>query len=310
MHEKSTSLKEFILRSNFVADLSVRNEATALEQSVNKLQLGISEIQERMTTLKIALSSRVVIPPILSTDNEISLAFLIAVKGPKIDWAFAESILERYLFLATENLDTYDDSDLDIDKDADSFDSNFCGYVWNDNDFDGNIVTLLNGGDCWRVSKSLELLADIANDESDLTVGIELFDALASIILQPLAELSDFEGEETNWVYLIHKNQVKTIDHGILRWINSFLYSRKEKCAIVVNAVRLIHTLFNDEYCESLMSTMNADPWIDISKINNTLKIISFMCCKKEHIPRFITAGLLMAFMTFFGQLKIHNCMM
>jgi hypothetical protein len=256
-----------------------------------------------MTTLKIALSSRVTIPPILSSDDDISLAFLIAVKGPTIDWAFAKLILKRYLFLATENFDTNDDSDLDTNEDGDSFDSNFCGHIWNDNHFDSYVVTLLNGGDCWRVSKSLELLADIASDESDLTVGIELFDALASIILQPLTELSDLEDEEMKWVYLIHKNQANTIDHGILRWINSFLYSRKAKRAIAVNAVRLINTLFNDEYCEFLMSTMNDDPWSDINKINNTLKI-SFICCNKEHIPRFITAGLLMALVLLFWSIQ------
>jgi hypothetical protein len=251
IHKKSVSLEECICNSPFV-NLSVHKEATDLKESVDKLGLGMSEIQERMTRLKTALSSTVVIPPILSTDDDISLASLIAVNGPTIDWSFAEAILKRYLFLGTENLDTNDDSDIDTDED---FDADFCGHVWNGNDFDSSVATLLNGGDCWRVRKSLELLVAIVDDQSDLTTCIELFEALAFIILK--RQLSSLEDEELKWAYLIANNQAKTIDHGILRWINSFLYSQKEKNNIALNAIRIMYTLFNDEYCESLMSTLN-----------------------------------------------------
>jgi hypothetical protein len=105
------------------------------------------------------------------------------------------------------------------------------------------------------------------------------------------------------WAYLIANNQAKTIDHGILRWINSFLYSQKEKNNIVLNAIRIMYTLFNDEYCKSLMSTLNTIRMYnqyDANKINDSLIIISSICCNEENIPRFITAGLVMAMVNIF----------
>jgi hypothetical protein len=54
--------------------------------------------------------------------------------------------------------------------------------------FDSNIARLLRGGDCWRVSKSLELIQNIVGDDYDDFLSnansAEIFDSLASIILQ------------------------------------------------------------------------------------------------------------------------------
>jgi hypothetical protein len=118
------------------------------------------------------------------------------------------------------------------------------------NDFDLNIVILLQGGDCWRVRKSLELIQKIVGDAHNSIIrklirdDDEMFDSLASILLQPI-ESSD-ENEKRSLVYLIAKNQDKSIDFGIARLIDSFLYSRKGKTDIARNVLKIL-TVFIDQ---------------------------------------------------------------
>lgn len=103
---------------------------------------------------------------------------------------------------------------------------------------------LFKGGDRWRIKKSLELLLKMVGDKSCLSVGKEFFEALASIILQPMRSLQEND-EERKWIYLIADNQERTIDHGILRLINSCLYSQKAKNAIAYNFLKIINSLIN-----------------------------------------------------------------
>lgn len=57
-----------------------------------------------MTSLEIILNRKVIIPAILSTADDMSAAFHIAVNGPEIDWPFAEALLEKFSFLWNDDL--------------------------------------------------------------------------------------------------------------------------------------------------------------------------------------------------------------
>jgi hypothetical protein len=127
----------------------------------------------------------------------------------------------------------------------------FCGEdVWGNNNFDSNICRMLSGGDCWRVRETLTLIEIVVKTAfPPLIVSLQFFNSLASIIVQPVLSSLD-KDEEINWVYLISNNQKKEIDHGILRLINSFLYSRKVKTSINLSALTIIDVLTDTEYCD------------------------------------------------------------
>lgn len=97
----SVNLEYLFQKSNFVNFASP--EAAALRESIYtlecNLEVAVSEIQKRMTSLEVILSRNIIIPPTLSTADDVSVAFHIAVNGPIIDRSFAEMVLERYLFL-------------------------------------------------------------------------------------------------------------------------------------------------------------------------------------------------------------------
>jgi hypothetical protein len=137
-------------------------------------------------------------------------------------------VLGRFLIFWTVELGTVD---------GNAEETVFRENIWKFNDFDSNMVILLQGGNCWRVSKSLELMLKLV-DGSDLEISAELFDALASIVLHPV--LADLLNEELQWAYLIAKNQEKAIDNGISRLINSYLYSWKGKSVINFNVINII----------------------------------------------------------------------
>jgi hypothetical protein len=237
IQEASISLEEIIRQSNFVEFAS--SGAVALRQSVhtleNNLEVAISEIREKMTSLEEVLSRKVIIPPTLSTADDISVAFHIAVNGPIIDWPFAEIVLERFVFLRTEEFAMSENMVVV---------SGIVDTVWISNDFESNIIKLLEGGDCWRMRKSLESLSKIVGNASDLSVSTEMFKSLVSILLQPIR--SSAEDDMLEWVYLIAKNQTKAIDHGILRLINSGLYSRNEKTSIAYNVLKIISSFITE----------------------------------------------------------------
>jgi hypothetical protein len=117
-------------------------------------------------------------------------------------------------------------------------DNDFRQCVWNSN-FDLNIVKLLKAGRLLgSVSKSVELIQKVVDDVHYLIVGVGFFDVLASILLQPV--LSPQEDEERILAYLIVKNQDKSVDCGISRLIDSFIYSRKRKTNVACNVLKII----------------------------------------------------------------------
>lgn len=110
------------------------------------------------------------------------------------------------------------------------------------------MVKFLDGGDCWRLRKSLKLimaLVDPGISYYDFKVSVEIFNSLASIILQPTRLL--LRDDEIKWIYLIAKNQEKEIDQDTIRLINSFLYSRKGVTAITETVQRIIYLNINDK---------------------------------------------------------------
>jgi hypothetical protein len=197
MQSASLSLEEIIRKSNFV-EADVHHEAIALVESSNKFEVAICEIQERMTSLEDSLSRNAIIPDTLSTADDISVAFHIAVNGPVIDWPFAENVLERCLLLGAEELDANERClSLGIEE---FLHFSFGEEIWCCNYFENNITRLQRGGDCWRVRKSLELLLVMVEDQYKLSVSVETFNSLASILLQPLR--SSLEDEEMVWAFI------------------------------------------------------------------------------------------------------------
>lgn len=138
-----------IYKSTLV-DFTTRQVAIVMKQSIDNLELEISDIE-------VILSEDAMITTNLSTADDISVTLHIAVNGPVIDWPFAEAVLERYLFLGTEELGTSVNMFLD---------NSFSKAVWKGNCFKRNLVKLLGGGsDFWRVRKSLELLLIMVGDK-------------------------------------------------------------------------------------------------------------------------------------------------
>jgi hypothetical protein len=78
MQEFAISLEQIIRDSHF-AEVMAHHEATALKQSAYNCELAISDFEERMTSLQVVLSRKAIVPAILSTADDISVAFHIAV---------------------------------------------------------------------------------------------------------------------------------------------------------------------------------------------------------------------------------------
>jgi hypothetical protein len=117
----SISLEETIRNSNYV-DMSVYHEVNALKQSARNLEhnlkISISEVREKFVSLEIALRRNTRIPANLSTADDISVAFNIAVNNRlgSINWPLAEVVLERYLTFQSDNFATVDNNVVDHDK--------------------------------------------------------------------------------------------------------------------------------------------------------------------------------------------------
>jgi hypothetical protein len=239
IQDASTLLEKTIQNCHYV-DLSAHREAAAVRQSAHNLksnlELAISDIMERIKSLVVVLDRKLIIPATLSTADDISVALYIAVRGPKIDWPLAELALERFLFLWTEEKEMAHDI-----------------FREDSNDFDSNLIKLFEGGNCWRVRKSLVIIQKIVDDTHDIPVSVDFFCSLASILLQPLRSFQ--EDEERKMTYLIIKNQNTAIDNGISRLIDSFLYSRKGKTAIAYNVLQIISSVIvnqnNDDNIEN-----------------------------------------------------------
>lgn len=113
----------FIQNSNFVDEIA-HHEATALNQSAHNLEVAVSKMQEVM------LSKVAEFPAILSTADDISVVFNIAVNGSEINWPLAEMVLDRYVFLWTGEIKSVDDIIVG--------DNDFIITVWKNNDFESN----------------------------------------------------------------------------------------------------------------------------------------------------------------------------
>jgi hypothetical protein len=233
----STELAEEIAH---FTDTSAHSEATALKESVHKLEVAMSEIQERIVSLESVLNRKATIPAILTTPDAISGVFHIAVNGSTIDWPLAEAVLERFLDLWTEEIE-YDYYQIEQK-------GRFGKFVWRNNNFCSNVAQLLRGGDCWRVRKSLELITSIVWDACDFTGNAEMFNSLASIILQPRPFYE--VDTELKWIFLIEKNQEKPMNNDIVQLINSFLYSREGKNTIFNYVLNTICGFICDEGSE------------------------------------------------------------
>lgn len=210
-------------------------------------------MEERMISLQLILDRKAVIPTTLITAHDISVALYLTVydpdrnwiflrTDPNLNWSFAEKILKRFFFLWSEDLLTFQN---ETDHIGSIKCSNFGKTVWGSNYFDGNMVKLLNGGDCWRVRKTLELISDnFKGMTSNLIVSVAIFDSLASTLLEPL-----HLGDGSNyWIYLIAKNQDRVVDCDISRLINSFLYSREGKTSIARNILKIIYSFCEEKY--------------------------------------------------------------
>jgi hypothetical protein len=250
IQDATISLEEILLYNSRYVEDSAQHEAAALKQSAHNLEcsleLAISEIRERMLSLQVVLNRKAIVPAILSTADDVSVAFHVAVNGPEIDWPLAETVLERFLFLWTEELATVDSI---IE------DSIFRQNVWCKNNFDSNIARLLQEGDCWRVRKSLELIQNIVGNADHIIISSEIFDSLASILLQPLRSVK--EDEARTLVYLIAKSQNRSIDLGISRLIDSFLSSRKGKTSVVCNVLKIIYPFIAPESISEYDNVVN-----------------------------------------------------
>jgi hypothetical protein len=262
----SISLRATLCYSVLI-DRTAYNEAAALNESVHKLDVAMSEIQERIASLESVLNRKATIPASLSqlsNAGDISGVFHIAVNGPVIDWPLAEAVLEIFLDLWIEELEGQHEQNQGL----------FGKYVWRNNDFCSNLAKLLRGGDCWKVRKSLELIRNTVWDACDFTGNAEMFNSLASIILQP-RQFSEVDNE-MRWVFLIEKNQEKPINKDITRLINSFLYSREGKNTIVTYVLNIIYGFICDEGDEG-SDDENIDIITDETDIPNALVNILLM---------------------------------
>jgi hypothetical protein len=297
MQDASISLEAIILNSSNV-DLSAHHEATAMRLSAhNIIDLAMSEIEERITSLEVILNRKAVIPTVLSTANDVSVAFHIAVNNSEIDWPFAEFVLERFSFLWTK------EKAMIHNKVEDSV---FRQDVWYNNNFDDNMVKLLQEGDCWRVRKSLNLIDEIVDDADDLTVSVDIFNSLACILLQPMQSPEEYE--ERKWVHLIVKNQDKPINQDTSRLIDSFLFSEEGKVRISCNVLKIITTFINDntEHDEDFQGgRSNEDNFIHASIIPKAL--VEILSEKKGNTSHVIETCLqLLSFLDYYNWDSIY----
>jgi hypothetical protein len=193
IQEASLSLEETVRNSRFVEE-STHHEAFALKQSAHNfehnLKFAIADIQERLASLELILSRNAIIPTTLTTVDDISVAFYIAVNGPVIDWPVAEMVLERCSFLFIEELATV------ANIIEDTF---FAKAIWSAVCFESSMVRLLEEGDCWKLRKLISLISTMVKTDCDLKVSTKILNSLASVLLQPLR--SSPEDEEMKWVY-------------------------------------------------------------------------------------------------------------
>lgn len=190
----------------------------------------------------------------LFTAEDISVAFNLAINGTGMNWTLAEEILERFPLVRESMWDGCDEDGGDDDEIHEGVNF-FLGYVWLKNDFDRNVlkvVNLLKGVDSWRANKFLGLIFDTILDQNYvyIEISVEIFDSLASLLLTK---------DERNWPYLISKNNGWKIDNGLSRLINSFIYSPKDRGELSYNVLEIMTYFTSERNCkENYINFLNA----------------------------------------------------
>jgi hypothetical protein len=108
--DASKSLEKIIVQGSALCDVHTLQEANTLMRSAQKLELAISEIQERMISLEATLRNNTLISSTLSVSalsspDDLAKALEVALNGPGRDWTFAAKIIERFSFLYSERLE-------------------------------------------------------------------------------------------------------------------------------------------------------------------------------------------------------------
>jgi hypothetical protein len=239
--EASLSLKQIAQRSSFI-------EAIASHDAQN-LERLISEIQERARLFEEILNRNAIISAAASIDNlanadDVSVAFHFAMSGSEIDWTLAEKVLEKNSSLKDAIVRIHDeDENWDVRYEPVG---DYSVYIWENNNFDINILKLLKEVDYWRLRKSLELIFDVKTQRY-VTISVDIFDSLALVLL---AE------DERNWIYLIAKNKENGIDSGILRLVNAFIYS-PELILRIVEIMQYFTEGHNEENSINFLNALN-----------------------------------------------------
>jgi hypothetical protein len=214
MQTASTNLQEAIRNASL---LTSRHEIADSFQISNQIfSVAMSEIQENMTLLQEKLIKNSVTTETLSTPDDIVVAIHVAVNGPIINYRLAEMALHRFksfweIVIVGHNQENK---------------IRFPEAVWTDN-FMGNITKLFKLSENTEIFNFIRLI-NILTLEDSLGCSAGLFEALSLVLLQQIA-LPVSENVHRNWAYLISKNRLLNIDHGIARLVNSFLYSSRKQ---------------------------------------------------------------------------------
>jgi hypothetical protein len=234
------------IQGSSLCEIDTRQEAIALRQAAQNLELAMSEIHTSMARIENSLKNNAMISSSLSiadlsTPDDISQALQNAVNGPGRDWIFAAKIVERFTSCYWALIESEDDDDSDGDDDE-LEPEEFLQAVWASYNFQRNLARLFCSGNVSIVNKLLESFDHINPFSSEVPLSAKIFDSLASILITV---------DDRKWIYLIAKNQEKEIDHGISRLINSYLCTQKDKDVVICNALKLMWSYTDEHFVKS-----------------------------------------------------------
>jgi hypothetical protein len=136
-------------------------QAEKTSSESRKLKEIVSEIREKMILLENLARRNTRFTPSSSIDDlciadHMSAAFYLAVNGHEIDWNSAEKVLERFISLTYSMM--YESNDIGPSQDSYEEARQFMIDVWGNNNFESNVIKLLQAADCWKLKKFLELI--------------------------------------------------------------------------------------------------------------------------------------------------------
>jgi hypothetical protein len=141
----------------------------------------------------------------------------IAINGSEILYPEAEMAIDRFSHLWF---------DMELNKELPT-------EIWN-SEFSRKIVELFKRGNSRDLYRSLQLIQKLTRDQPQLECSIELFETLRLMLSQ--RKMLPIENAQRNGVYLISKNRIQNVDHGVLWLINSFLCSSRNQTIYNVSA--------------------------------------------------------------------------